>query len=399
MRILLANKFYYRRGGAEVYHIELEKLLKADGHQVATFSMEHPENIESDYSSYFPSEIDFLKKSFKDVSKAILRPIYSKEVKSKFTKIVKDFKPDIVHFNNIHSQLSPLIAKIAYKNNIPIVWTIHDFKLLCPRYDCMRNHKPCELCFDNKWNVVKYKCMKNSLPASLIAYFEAIKWNSKLMDKFTNLFICPSRFIMHKLIQGNFSKEKIVHLHNFIDVGKLDSSIKEKGDYFSYVGRISEEKGIETLLKVAINKPYKLKVVGTGPLVDKFKDKYKADNIEFLGHRSWEEVKEIVGKSMFSVLPSEWYENNPLSVIESLCLGTPVLGANIGGIPELINEQENGFLFESGNLSDLNEKLDQIFSFSSNFNYEKIASIAKEKFSAATYYKKIVKLYDSILGS
>lgn len=397
MRILLANKFYYRRGGAEVYHIELEKLLKADGHEVASFSMQHPENIESEYSEYFPSEIDFVKKSIKDVSKAVLRPIYSKEVKSKFTALLKKFKPDIVHFNNIHSQLSPLIAQIAHKNKIPVVWTVHDFKVLCPSYNCMRDKKICELCFENKWNVVKYKCMKNSLPASLIAYFEAIKWNSKRLNKYTKLFICPSKFLMDKLIEGNFIEDKIVHLHNFIDLNKLDSDIVEKGDYYSYVGRISVEKGVETLLKVAIKKPYKLKVVGSGPLAESLKKKYAADNIEFLGHRSWDEVKDIVSKSRFSVLPSEWYENNPLSVIESLCLGTPVLGAKIGGIPELINEQKNGFLFESGNENDLDSKLEQIYSYHDKFNYSEIASVAKDKYSATTYYNKIIKLYKSVL--
>lgn len=398
MRILFANKFYYRRGGADIYNLELEKLLKKNGHEVASFAMQHPENIESEYEKFFPTEIDFIKKDFKDFTKAVLRPIYSNEVKSKFTKLIKEFNPEIVHFSNIHSQLSPIIAQIAYKNNIPVVWTTHDFKLLCPRYDCMRNHQPCELCFENKWNVIKHKCLKGSLPASIIAFLEAVKWNKKKMQKYTSVFISPSKFLMNKLTNGHFDKQKVVNLYNFIDISKTEIEIGDKEEYYCYVGRLSKEKGVETLLKAAKSQPYNLKVIGGGPLADDFKAKYNVENIDFLGHRTWEEIKQLVNKARFLVLPSECYENNPLSVIEALCLGTPVLGAKMGGIPELIEEGINGKLFKSGDVDNLSEKIAEIYSVSDSFDYANISKEAKMKFSSKSYYEKLLKIYTSLIN-
>jgi len=179
VRILISNKFYYNRGGGDVYTMELEKLLKKNGHEVAVFSMQHPLNDPSKYSEYFPSEVDINRKDLKNLFKFLIRPFGSLEVRRKFTALLKSFRPDIVHLNNIHSQLSPILAVIAKKHGIPVVWTLHDHKLLCPRYDCIRDQKPCELCFTDKFNVVKYKCMKNSLLASIVAYAEALNMEQK----------------------------------------------------------------------------------------------------------------------------------------------------------------------------------------------------------------------------
>ena len=223
------------------------------------------------------------------------------------------------------------------KKGIKIIWTIHDYKLICPRYDCLKNGvEICELCFYDKKHVLLNKCMKNNFIASTIAYAEALIWNKEKLQQYTDCFICPSQFIHDKMLQGGFNSSKLNTLCNFIDVEKTKKETYEKGDYYCYIGRLSHEKGIETLIKAASQLPYTLKIIGGGSLAKMLKDKTTGTNIELLGYKNWDEIKEIIGKARFTVIPSEWYENNPLSVIEAKCLGTPVLGSNIGGIPELI---------------------------------------------------------------
>lgn len=161
MKILLANKFYYRRGGDCVHTLNLEQLLKAHGHEVAVFAMDYPENLETQWSKYFPSEVKF--KLGTGMIEALMRPFGTREVQRKFNALLDDFHPDVVHLNNIHSQLSPVIAEMAHERGIKVVWTLHDYKLLCPRYDCLRNGETvCESCFADKHKVLEYKCMKNS---------------------------------------------------------------------------------------------------------------------------------------------------------------------------------------------------------------------------------------------
>ena len=390
MRILLANKFYYRRGGDCIYMLNLEQLLNAHGHETAVFAMQYPDNLPTPWSKYFPSEIRF--SPGPGMVEAFLRPFGTREVKRKFNALLDDFKPDVVHLNNIHSQLSPIIAELAHKRGIKVVWTIHDYKLLCPRYDCLRNGTSiCEECFTDKHKVLEYKCMKNSRTASFLAYREALKWNRRRLEDCSDLFVCPSQFMADKMAQGGFCKKKLHTLCNFIDVEKCKkSSYTEKEDYYCFIGRISHEKGVQTLIEAANQLPYRLKIIGGGPLEEKIKS-LANPNIEFMGFRQWEEIKEMAGRARFSVIPSEWYENNPLSVIEAQCLGTPVLGARIGGIPELIEEGVSGLCFESKNVEDLRDKIKDMFAAS--FDYNTIARTAQTRYNSEAYYQKLIGLY------
>ena len=219
MKILLVNKFYYPRGGDCIYTLELEKLLKSKGHEVAIFSMQHPENLASTYNEFFPSETIFSLSNHKGIVESVLRPFGTHESKTKFNKLLDAFRPEILHLNNIHSQLSPILAEIAFKRNIKVVWTLHDYKLLCPRYDCLlHDTDPCELCFTDKTQVLRNKCMKDSFLASVIAYGEAVKWNKEKLQKYTSCFICPSQFMKNKMIQAGFDSNKLRTLCNFIDI-------------------------------------------------------------------------------------------------------------------------------------------------------------------------------------
>lgn len=398
MKILLSNKYYYPRGGSDIYMIELEKLLKKNGHEVAVFSMQHSLNLKSASSKYFPAEVDMNGRNVKDLIPALLRPFGVAEVRKKFIRLLNDFGPDIVHLNNIHSQLSPLLAVLASHRDIPVVWTLHDHKLLCSRYDCMRDGKPCELCFTNISNVVRYRCMKNSFTASLVAYAEALVWNRKKMSEVTDTFICPSNFLLSNMIKGGFKSGQLIVLNNFIDDKKFSGTPADRENHYCYVGRLSVEKGIETLLKAAAGLPqFRLKVVGTGPLEEELRTKYRMQNIEFLGFQKWDELKLILGSAVCMVIPSECYENNPLSVIESLCLGTPVIGAHIGGIPELIDPGRNGLVFESGNITDLQDKITLLFGSPAGYDRAGIAGEAREKFNSNKFYSRVSEIYSKLV--
>ena len=385
MRILLSNKFYYHRGGDCIYMLNLEQLLKSHGHDVAVFAMDYPENIETPWKQYFPQNMSKLM--------AFTRPFGSAEVKVKFNRLLDDFKPEVVHLNNIHTHLSPIIAEIAHNRGIKVVWTLHDYKLLCPRYDCLRNGNDiCELCFNgDKSSCKTYKCMKGSTLASLIGYKEATTWNRRRLEACTDVFICPSKFMAQKMIQGGFTSKKLIPLCNFIDIDKCKKDTYVKENYYCYVGRLSHEKGVKTLIKAAQKLSYKLVIIGDGPLSDELKNETTNANIEFVGYKQWDEIKEIVSKARFSVIPSEWYENNPLSVIEAQCLGTPVLGARIGGIPELIENDVTGMTFESRNVNDLTGKLEAMWQHT--FNYKEIALTSQKRYNSESYYQSILKIY------
>ncbi|MDR1814024.1 MAG: glycosyltransferase [Tannerella sp.] len=393
MKILLVNKFYYPRGGDCTAVMSTEELLRAKGHQVAIFSVKHPENVASPFQDYFPQEVDFFNSGLAGKLSGAKRIFYSSEVARLFKRLLTDFQPDVVHLHNIHSYLSPIVAQIAHKQGIKVVWTLHDYKLICPAYTCLRDGKPCELCFKSKFQVVKRRCMKGSLPASILAYAEAVWWNRHKLEMITDTFISPSNFLKDKMLSAGFQSDKITMLSNFMS--HQPKAVLEKDDYYCYVGRLSEEKGIEMLLETAFALPYPLKIIGNGTSLDTLRKRYNHPNIQFLGQMPHEQLFPIVGKARFAVVPSVWYENNPYSAIEALCMGTPVLGASIGGIPELVEEGVNGMTFEAGKKEELAAKIHEMFR--KPFNYSEIALKAQTRFSADTFYTKLMNIYKKIL--
>lgn len=389
MKILLANKFYYRRGGDCIYTMNLEKMLKEKGHDVAVYAMKYPENEKSEWSGYWPTNMTKLD--------AFTRPFGARRVVKGFTRLMDDFKPEVVHLNNIHTQLSPVIAKIAHEKGVRVVWTLHDTKLVCPCYTCTRDGKWCTECFTDKKAVIKHRCMPGGLPGAVIGYLEAQKWNKEVLQKYVDLFLPPSKFMMDTCVEGGYKPEKFRVLCNFIDVTKVKGLKGEevkglKGDYYVYLGRVNEVKGVRTLCKAAAQLDKRLVVIGGGELLPELKETYKnCSHIEFKGLMQWEEFMPILRGARFMVLPAEWSENNPLTVIESQSLGTPVLGARIGGIPELIDEGVSGMTFTSGDVEDLKDKIIKMFNH--EFDYDAIAKNAIERYSSEAYYEKLMKYY------
>lgn len=392
MRILLCNKFYYRRGGDCIYTMDLEQMLRAHGHEVAIFSQQYPLNEASPWSRYWPSE--FKMKPSLTMFDSLMRPFGKGEVKRKFESLLNDFRPDVVHLNNIHTQLSPVIAEMAHRRGIRVVWTIHDSKPVCPCYTCQREGLWCEECFSNKRAVLDHRCMTGGLLGSFIGYQEALKWTPERLMQSVDTMICPSQFMADTLAKGGYNKDKLRVMSNFIDARKVANATYSKQDYYIYVGRVNEVKGLPTLCKVAASLPYRLIIVGTGELETSLRQQYaSAQNIEWRGQMAWGDFRPLLEGARFMVLPAEWSENNPLSVIESLCLGTPVLGAQIGGIPELI-DPENGMTFESGNATALASAINTMWD--RQFDYPDIARKAIDKYKAETYYNNLLnKIYEA----
>jgi glycosyltransferase involved in cell wall biosynthesis len=360
--------------------------------------MSYPGNIDVEESVDFASPVDFSTGGIKGKLNGLKRIIGLGDIRASFEKVLDDFKPDVVHLNNIHSYLSPVVGELAHKRGIRVVWTLHDYKLLCPSYLCRRpNGENCEECFHGHLQVINHRCQKGSLLQSVIADIEARVWNKKRIRKIADMFVTPSVFMRNKMMEAGFEPAKIMNICNFPDPLKIED-IKAKGvegnrkDHFCYIGRLSDEKGTETMLKAAAESKVKLVVAGSGPLSDTMINKYgSCPNITFVGHLNAKEVTSLLLESKCSILPSECYENNPLGVIESLCAGTPVIGANIGGIPELIGHGD-GVVFTSGNVEELTKVLSE-FDKRAPFNNVEISARAIARFSEDVHYAKLMKAY------
>ena len=393
-RVLLVNKFYYPRGGDCVVVLNTEALLRENGVEAQVFAMEYPQNLPAHYQDRFASRVNF-GGSLGNQWRAMKRTLGLGDVRERFEAVLDDFKPDVVHLHNVHSYLSPVVGELAHRRGIRVVWTLHDYKLLCPRYDCLLGGKPCEKCFTGaKYNVLIHRCMKNSLPASVVAWLEATKWDRRTLERNTDMFVCPSEFIAGKMKQGGFNPDKIKVLNNFLDPVKLDhykrmGTSDEREDYYCFVGRLSHEKGVEDLLEVASHLPYRLRVAGSGVLEPELRIRYaNSPHIEFLGMQDAQQVAKLLAGARFSIMPSQCYDNNPLSVVESLCAGTPVAGSQIGGIPELI-DSSNGVVFQPFDKETLSTAITMMMA--REWNHGEIAAKALERFAPSAHLEVLLK--------
>ena len=403
MKILLVNKFHYLKGGSEKYYFELANLLKEKGHQIAFFSMQNEKNIKTGEKEYFIDEIDLNTGS----KLKALDIIYSKENKKKMTEALEDFKPDIVHINNFQRQLSESIIDAINEKNIPIVFTAHDLEAVCPNKTMLDDNKEiCELCKSGKYtNCIKKKCIKSSLLKSILGavetnYYRTKKVYTEKIDK----IVTPSSFYKKQLIDYGIKDNRIIALCNFLDTNKYNIKIKDNG-YALYFGRLSKEKGILNLIEAfSYIKNQNLHIAGDGPEREKIekiiKDRHLENNIKLLGFLNQKEMQEEIANCKFVVVPSIWYENCPYSILETLATGKPVIGADIGGIPELVKDKENGLIYRYNSSSELETKMKLLFE-----NQElveeygtKAKKIAQKEYSREKYYNKIIKIYEDVLG-
>ena len=359
MKILLINKYLYPKGGAETYVFKLGKALWEAGHEVQFFGMADSRNEVGNDANAYTDSIDFHKKSIKYLSYPF-KIIYSRGTRKQLRRVIEDFKPDIAHLNNFNFQLTPSIVYELEKHGIPVVYTAHDVQLVCPNHK-LRNGTVkglCRECYGGRYaKCVKYRCVHDSGMRSVLGAAEGYLYRKLHTYKKIDKIICPSEFMENELCQNPDIAGRTEVLYNFIE--DIKPSKAEKKKYVVYFGRYSEEKGIKTLLKAAKALPHvKFVFCGTGEMENEINE---VKNIQNLGFLSGAKLNGVIEKALFTILASECSENCPFSVMESQTLLTPVLGADIGGIPELIDEGRTGMLFECGNAEELASKIDYLW--------------------------------------
>ena len=397
MKILMINKFLHPNGGSETYIFKLGAYLQSMGHEVQYFGMEHEGRCVGNRVNAYTSDMDFHGGSKLSKLTYPLKTIYSSEARKKLRLVLEDFQPEVCHLNNFNYQLTPsTLLEIAKwkKEGHPcrVIFTAHDYQLVCPNHMCNNPNtgENCEKCLGGHFgNCTKGKCIHGSLAKSAVGTLEAMLWNGCGVYKNIDVMICCSEFLKTKMDCNPLFAGKTLALHNFVD--KVERKETEKQDYVLYFGRFSREKGIDTLLKVCKALPdIPFVFAGTGPLEGEIAG---VPNIKNVGFQRGQALENLIRQSRFSVYPSQWYENCPFSVMESQLYGTPVLGADIGGIPELIEVGKTGELFESGNAAQLEEKIRTLWEdreltdrYSENCAHLRFDDVA-------AYTEKLLKLY------
>ncbi len=398
MKVLMINKFLYPNGGSETYIFKLGEYLMSQGHEVQYFGMEHEGRCVGNRVNAYTSDMDFHGGSKLEKLIYPIKTIYSSEAKKKIRRVLDDFQPDVCHLNNFTYQLTPSVILEIVKwrkqtgRECKIIFTAHDYNLICPNH-MLHNpntHENCEKCLGGHFlNCTKGKCIHGSTLKSAIGTLEGYFWKMKGTYKYIDKIICCSEFLKRKMDSNEVFAKKTIALHNFVD--KATWKDVQKKDYVLYFGRFSEEKGIGTLIDVCKELPeVSFVFAGTGPLE---KEVNSVMNITNVGFQKGADLEKLIREARFSVYPSEWYENCPFSVMESQMYGTPVLGADIGGIPELIQVGRTGELFESGNRDELREKIQKLWN-DKELTEQYGKNCKNVEFdTAGEYCKKMMRIY------
>ena len=375
----------------------LEKL----GCEIQYFGMFDEQNTVGNTKGLYTQNMDFHGKGLA----RFLYPfkiIYSLEAKRKIMQVIDDFKPDIVHMNNINFQLTPSIIYGIKKKKVALVQTVHDYQMICPNhllYNFKKN-TPCEKCLKGSYiNCVKNSCIHGSKVKSLLGVIEAKFYEILKTYKKVDLFVCPSNFLENKLLGAKeFYKGKTKTLHNFINKEKFSNKDRQPGDYIVYVGRLSKEKGIENIAGTAKLLPeYKFMIAGSGPDEGMLKE---IPNVKMLGFVSGDKLTELVGNAKILLLPSVCYENCPLSILEAHAMGVPVVTMNSGGMAELVKDGVTGTLVNEPTPEGIAQKIKETIeneayynTLNENCKYEKDNILSVETYADILMqeYEKLVK--------
>ena len=400
MKILLVNKYLYIKGGAEKYVFILADALKKAGHEVIFFSMKDPRNVPCSTDNYFVKRRDKDGTIF-EKARMVLNIKYSREAYKKITKLLNAEKPDLVILNNIHKQItcSVIDAIKDYNKNLKIFWVIHDFALACPNYFMLDGHgKVCERCLGGDFkNCYIHKCSHGSSFMSRLSYKEAKFVRKNNFAEKVDLMICPSDFLRKKLLEAHFTNTRMITMRNPLTIDDVAQDFCND-NYLLYFGRLSPEKGILNLIEAVKDLEVQLKVVGEGPQMKELREFVTSNNVKnvsFEGYKTGVELTDFVRKSKAVVLPSVWYENGPYSVMEAMLLGKPLIVSKMGGLPELVVDKKNGYIFET--TLGLKQAIIDMFNLT-NTEYDEMCRFSKhlaiELFNPSKYVKQMIELFN-----
>jgi len=402
MKIALVNNYYYLRGGSERVLFGDEAALRALGHQVLPFSVHDERNEKAATADWFSAIPDPQRPGLRNQVRAGVGYVYAPAIGRDFGAFLDRFQPEVVHCHNIYGRLTTAVLDQAQRRSIPVVLTVHDQKLVCPAYVALRQGQPCQLCQDGGyWRCLRWKCHKNSLPGSLIYTVEsyANRWLNKYNS--VNRFLCPSNFLRESLIRCGVEPHRTVYHPNALPVSDYDPACAV-GDYILYAGRLSEEKGLRTLLRAARHLPLPLRIAGTGPLEKELREETVRRQlpVTFDGYQSGAALRDLFRQAAFSVVPSEWFENASMAVLESFAYGKPVLATAIGGNPELVVDGETGSLFPPGDADALAKAAQQLLSDQSAL--EQMARNARrlieQRFNQRQRTEALIRIYQQLVA-
>ncbi len=372
--VLLVNKFYHEvgpAGGVGRYLLQEEEDLTAAGWRVVPFAMKDADCRPSPYERFFVSARDYSHPRWSSGALADARAlIWNREAAHKLAALLRETRPDVAHLHNVYHHLSPSILPVLARHRVPMVMTLHDLRLLCPAIHMLRHGRICERCRGGRfYEAVLGRCIKDSRAASLLAALETAHQHYRhLYRRYVSLFLCPSRFYRERFLAWGYPADKLLYLPNFVDLEFWRPAPPTSETAYLYFGRISREKGLATLLEAQAlweraqtgggtsGEPFMLRVAGEGPFLDELRRRaaeLELQRIEILGPQTSEAVQRLLARSRFTVLPSEWYENAPMALLESLAAGRPVVSTRLGGIPELLEDGRDGVLCAPGDPQDL----------------------------------------------
>jgi glycosyltransferase involved in cell wall biosynthesis len=405
LRILQINNVHYRRGGADVVYLNTGQLLEKHGNEVLYFSQANDKNDDSNCNKYFLQEFDYFNKSILHRIYSIPRFFYSNESKSKLSKLIVEMRPDVAHIHLYKGILTTSILQVLKIYKVPVIITLHDYGLLCP-HNLLLDGKNniCHKCVSGSpLNCIVNKCNRNDIILSTVSSVEYIFHKSLFpFEKYFSHIIAVSKFSQKLHNDSGQFVRKVDHIYNFYPNLSNTEICGVNGDYFLYFGRLSAEKGIKTLFNswVKEKRKSKLKIVGAGVLFDELKNLSNGIiSIEMLGYKSGTELITLIREASFIIVPSEWYENNPLTIIEAYANGKPVIGSNVGGIPEIIIDGETGFLFDMGSVNDLSSIFSKVESMDVN-EYNRLSAnarkFAEDNFSEESHYNELMNVYNNL---
>lgn len=404
MRILQANKFFYRRAGAEAVFFDTIKGLRERGHEVIEFSMQHSHNLPSDFSAYFASEMpEFTsKQGFKSDWRTFKTLFYSPDVEKKLRALALATEPEVAHLHNVTRQLSASLFATFRKLKIPMVFTVHDVQPMCPSHRMIRKHTVCEKCFRHKYyNCARYNCINQSLAQSFAGALEAYFYYLRGIWNWIGAFACPSKFMLDKMVQWGFPSKKMHLVRNSFVVPPESLPL---GSKVVYMGRLHEEKGIKIFMDaVKTLRDYQIVIAGMGPeeeMVEKFIRQYSLTNIERVGWAGGATWQKIMAEARVVVVPSLFYENCSVSILEALGYGRLVVAVNRGGNSELIIDGETGFLAEPENpesLAFLIRKAMELDEESARLMVSSGRQLVRENHDPNEYFKKLEDVFKLVI--
>lgn len=401
MKILMVNKFLYPRGGCETYMLNLAEELKVKGHEVEYFGMYDEKNTVGNSLGEYTSNMDFHSTG----AARFLYPfkiIYSTEAQRKLARVLDEFKPDVVHMNNINFQLTPSIIYAVKKRGIPLVQTVHDYQMICPNHllYSFGEVKPCERCIKgSKLNCFKYGCIHGSKAKSLIGAIEAKLYSLLKTYSKVDLYICPSRFLEEKLLSASeLYAGKTLTIHNFIEKKPLPEKVTPEKPYVAFASRLSKEKGVTLLYEAAKLLPdYSFVVAGSGPDGDCLKE---VSNIKMEGFLTGEKLSSLMANARVMLLPSVWYENCPLSILETHSFGVPVITMNSGGMAELVEDGKTGVLINSPTPEAVADAIKRCFEDENYYNTIKqnCETMREKIIGVSEYCDVVVEQYQKLIN-